>query len=61
MRRVETSSLHRGVAGARHAFVPMPAAANKLDLLLQASRRGGLGVCRGLGAAVPPERVGACC
>lgn len=35
MRRVETSSLHRGVAGARHAFVPMPAAANKLDLLLQ--------------------------
>ncbi|EFN53871.1 hypothetical protein CHLNCDRAFT_58353 [Chlorella variabilis] len=47
MRRVETSSLHRGVAGARHAFVPMPAAANKLDLLLQASRRGGLGVVEG--------------
>ncbi|PSC71941.1 DEAD-box ATP-dependent RNA helicase 39 [Micractinium conductrix] len=35
MRQVETSSLHRGVAGARHTFLPMPPNANKLDLLLQ--------------------------
>ena len=35
MKQVETSSLHRGVAGARHAFVPLPPSANKLDLLLQ--------------------------
>lgn len=35
MKKVETSSLHRGVAGARHAFIPLPPAANKLDLLLQ--------------------------
>ncbi|KAI3431312.1 hypothetical protein D9Q98_004370 [Chlorella vulgaris] len=35
MRKVETSSLHHGVAGARHTFVPLPPVSNKLDLLLQ--------------------------
>ena len=35
MRQVETSSLHRGVAGARHSFLPLPGSANKLDVLLQ--------------------------
>ena len=43
MLRVETSSLHRGVAGARHTFVPLPGAANKLDLLLQVGKGGGAG------------------
>lgn len=35
MRKLETSTLHRGVAGARHAFLPVPPGSNKLDLLLQ--------------------------
>ena len=35
MKQIETATLHRGVAGARHAFIPLPPAANKLDLLLQ--------------------------
>lgn len=35
IRQVETSTLHRGVAGARHTFLPLPPSANKLDLLLQ--------------------------
>ena len=35
MKQVETSSLHRGVAGARHSFLPLPGSANKLDVLLQ--------------------------
>lgn len=35
MRKLETSSLHRGVAGARHSFLPLPPAANKLDMLVQ--------------------------
>ena len=35
LRRVETSSLHRGVAGARHSFLPAPPNANKLDVLAQ--------------------------
>ena len=36
LRRVETKSLHRGVAGARHGFQEVPAGSNKLDLLRQA-------------------------
>lgn len=35
MQRIETKSLHKGVAGARHTFVPQTGAQNKLDLLLQ--------------------------
>ncbi len=34
---VETSTLHRGVAGARHSFLPSPPAQNKLDVLAQVS------------------------
>lgn len=37
IKHIETSSLHRGVAGARHTFLPLPPMANKLDTLLQAS------------------------
>ena len=36
LRRVETQSLHRGVAGARHGFLEVPAGSNKLDMLRQA-------------------------
>ena len=36
MRHVKTSSLHRGVSGARHSFLPVPHDANKLDVLSQA-------------------------
>lgn len=32
---VETSSLHRGVAGARHGFLPLPTGADRLELLGQ--------------------------
>ncbi|KAK9809038.1 hypothetical protein WJX72_008266 [[Myrmecia] bisecta] len=32
---VETKSLHKGVAGARHSFLPLPPEVNKLDLLAQ--------------------------
>ena len=35
LRRVETASLHRGVAGARHSFLPAPPNSNKLDVLAQ--------------------------
>ncbi|PRW05784.1 DEAD-box ATP-dependent RNA helicase 39 [Chlorella sorokiniana] len=35
MKQIETATLHRGVAGARHTFLPLPPAANKLDLLMQ--------------------------
>lgn len=35
MKQIETATLHRGVAGARHTFLPLPPTANKLDLLLQ--------------------------
>lgn len=35
LKRVETSSLHRGVAGARHSFLPAPPSSNKLDVLSQ--------------------------
>ena len=35
MQRIETKSLHKGVAGARHTFLPQSAGQNKLDLLLQ--------------------------
>ena len=34
---VETSTLHRGVAGARHSFLPSSPAQNKLDVLAQVS------------------------
>lgn len=51
MRQVETSTLHRGVAGARHAFVPLPPSANKLDLLLQV---------RAAGAPAMAAQPGAC-
>lgn len=36
LRRVETRSLHRGVAGARHGFLEVPPGSNKLDMLRQA-------------------------
>lgn len=36
LRRVETKSLHRGVAGARHGFLEVPSGSNKLDMLRQA-------------------------
>ncbi len=39
LRRVETRSLHRGVAGARHGFMEVPPGANKLDMLRQARAR----------------------
>ncbi|EIE27092.1 DEAD-domain-containing protein [Coccomyxa subellipsoidea C-169] len=35
LKRVETSSLHRGVVGARHSFLAAPPNANKLDVLSQ--------------------------
>ncbi|KAK9915806.1 hypothetical protein WJX75_004286 [Coccomyxa subellipsoidea] len=35
LKRVETSSLHRGVVGARHSFLAAPPNANKLDVLVQ--------------------------
>lgn len=39
MQRIETKSLHKGVAGARHTFLKQQAGQNKLDLLLQVSFR----------------------
>ena len=39
LKRVETSSLHRGVAGARHSFLPAPPNSNKLDVLAQVPQR----------------------
>ncbi len=35
LKRVETSSLHRGVLGARHSFLAAPPDTNKLDVLAQ--------------------------
>ena len=36
MRTLETQTLHRGVAGARHAFLPLPpGSADKLEVLVQ--------------------------
>jgi hypothetical protein len=35
LRIVQTSSLHKGVAGARHSFLPAPGNTNKLDVLAQ--------------------------
>ena len=35
MRTLETSSLHKGVVGARHAFLPVPGTSDKLEHLLQ--------------------------
>ena len=35
IRTVETSSLHKGVVGARHTFLPVNAGVNKLDLAVQ--------------------------
>lgn len=32
---IETSTLHRGVAGARHSFLPVTAGTNKLDVAMQ--------------------------
>ena len=55
MRQVETSSLHHGVAGARHTFVPLPPAANKLDLLLQVGRA--VGRCGALPCAWQAQRA----
>ena len=39
LKHIETSTLHRGVAGARHSFLPSPPALNKLDVLRQAWHR----------------------
>jgi len=35
MRRIETASLHRGIAGSQHSFLPVPPGANKMQQLLQ--------------------------
>jgi superfamily II DNA/RNA helicase len=35
IRTVETSSLHKGVVGARHTFLPVPSGVDKLDLAVQ--------------------------
>jgi superfamily II DNA/RNA helicase len=35
IRTVETSSLHKGVVGARHVFLPVPSGVDKLDLAVQ--------------------------
>lgn len=35
IRKMETKTLHRGVEGARHAFLPLSSGQDKLDLLLQ--------------------------
>ena len=35
LKHVETSTLHRGVAGARHSFLPCPPDQNKLEVLAQ--------------------------
>ena len=35
MRTLETTSLHRGVPGARHTFLPLPPGQDKLEALLQ--------------------------
>ena len=37
MQRIETKSLHKGVAGARHTFLRQQPGQNKLDLLVQVS------------------------
>lgn len=38
IRTVETQSLHKGVAGARHSFLPLPGGGtDKLDVLVQVS------------------------
>lgn len=37
MQRIETSSLHKGVAGARHTFLKQQPGQDKLNLLLQVS------------------------
>ena len=38
MRHVETASLHRGIAGSQHSFLPVPPGANKMQQLLQVRR-----------------------
>ena len=35
MRHVETASLHRGIAGSQHSFLPVPPGANKMQQLVQ--------------------------
>ena len=35
MRRIETASLHRGIAGSQHSFLPVPPGSNKMQQLLQ--------------------------
>ena len=40
MRHVRTSSLHKGVSTARHAFLTIPGLDNKLDHLAQVSCHG---------------------
>ena len=37
MQRIETKSLHKGVAGARHTFLKQQPGQDKLNLLLQVS------------------------
>jgi hypothetical protein len=39
MRHVETASLHRGIAGSQHSFLPVPPGANKMQQLLQVRRK----------------------
>ena len=38
MRRIETASLHRGIAGSQHSFLPVPPGSNKMQQLLQVRR-----------------------
>ena len=35
VRRCETQGFHRGVAGSRHTFHPLPQGTDKLNMLLQ--------------------------
>ena len=39
MRRVETRSLHRAVAGSSHTFLPLPPHSDKMAALVQVLRR----------------------
>ena len=45
MRRCETASLHKGIAGSRHTFSPLPPGADKLAALLQVLLHSHLPLC----------------
>ena len=41
---IETSSLHKGIAGSRHNFVTLPPGRDKLDLLDDVGGEGDIGL-----------------